>query len=614
MAPTTLGKYEIRDVLGRGAAGIVYDAWDPVIARRVAIKTVKLPTADDPDTQEELDRFRREAQAAGRLSHPNIVPVFDYGETNEIAYIVMEFVGGGSLQGYMKEVGQVPLPEVQRVMEQLLSGLQFSHDRGIVHRDIKPANVMLTSEREVKITDFGIARIEGSGGATMVGTMLGTPAYMSPEQWRGDAVIDARSDLYASGVMLYHMLTGKRPFDGGNQTAIMHKVLNGEFDPPSLHVPSLPRSIDAVVQKAMARAPADRFASASAFAAALKRAIADAMDDEDSDSTIARPVVPRVAPAVQPAPAKTPAVPAKTSSNMGVIVAAAVGVLVLGGGGAAWFMVGQGGKTEQPTAAVVPVQQPPAPVEPEKPAAVPQAEPAAAPQPPPVPTLSEALANVPCAAVYGETTPARASLRGVVPPDQYAAIRASFDATASQTHLWDVQALPASPYYCQVIDVLRPVLRGLGDQAGTTARLLPSPTTRSLVLVDNDPIDFDVTGPDYPSVLQVDYIDSTGKVSHYMPRRTAPAFTPRRLKPSERVRLFDTVPGAAFQVGPPPGTDLVVIIASSEPLQAKYTKDDDEPVAVYGSALKTALDAARRRGVRMSVDLVPVESREAPAK
>ncbi|HVY13685.1 MAG TPA: serine/threonine-protein kinase, partial [Rhodopila sp.] len=179
---SVLGKYEIRGILGRGAAGIVYDAWDPIIRRRVAIKTVKLPTSDDPDTQEELDRFRREAQAAGRLSHANIVPVFDYGETDEIAYIVMEFVGGGSLKKLMDEYKQVPPKEALRVMEQLLAGLQFSHDRGIVHRDIKPANVMLSDDNTVKITDFGIARIEGGSGATMVGTMLGTPAYMSPEQ------------------------------------------------------------------------------------------------------------------------------------------------------------------------------------------------------------------------------------------------------------------------------------------------------------------------------------------------------------------------------------------------------------------------------------------------
>ena len=201
MALETLGKYELQGVLGRGAAGTVYDARDPVIGRRVAIKTVKLPNADDDETREELERFRREARAAGGLSHPNIVPIFDYGETNQLAYIVMEFIGGGSLTGLLKKHTRLTVPEALRIMEQLLSGLQFSHDKGIVHRDVKPDNVMLTEDQTVKIADFGIARIEGSG-ATVVGTMLGTPSYMSPEQWRGDAQIDARSDIYAAGVLL----------------------------------------------------------------------------------------------------------------------------------------------------------------------------------------------------------------------------------------------------------------------------------------------------------------------------------------------------------------------------------------------------------------------------
>jgi hypothetical protein len=144
--------------------------------------------------------------------------------------------------------------------------------------------------------------------------------------------------------------------------------------------------------------------------------------------------------------------------------------------------------------------------------------------------------------------------------------------------------------------------------------LLPSPSTRTLQLIDNDPIDFDVVGPDTPSVLQVDYVDNTGKVSHYMPRKAPPAFAARRLKPNEHVRLFDQVPGAAFQVGPPAGTDLVVIIASSEPLNMQHSKDDDESVGVYVNALRTAIDAARRRGVRLSVELVPVQSLDTPAK
>ena len=225
-----LGKYEIKRPLGRGAMGIVYEGWDPIIARRVAIKTVRLPDSSDPDTEDALTRFRREAQAAGRLTHPNIVAVYDYGETHDLAYIVMEFVDGPPLKTLLDKHERFALDDAVRVMHDLLAGLQFSHERGVVHRDIKPANVMLTSTGQAKIADFGIARIESSS-MTQAGTLLGTPAYMSPEQFMGQ-VVDARTDIYSSGVLLYQLLTGERPFDGG-LSAIMHKALNTEPPAPS---------------------------------------------------------------------------------------------------------------------------------------------------------------------------------------------------------------------------------------------------------------------------------------------------------------------------------------------------------------------------------------------
>ena len=191
----TPGKYELRRILGKGAMGTVYEGYDPVIDRLVAIKTVRLVGADSEDAQaiEELERFRREAKAAGRLQHPNIVGVFDYGETDDIAYIVMEYVDGTTLKHVLDNGERYGVDDVVRLMDALLAGLQFSHDRGVVHRDIKPANVMLTSGGEIKIADFGIARIESSP-FTQAGTILGTPAYMSPEQFMGQRV-DAWTDI-----------------------------------------------------------------------------------------------------------------------------------------------------------------------------------------------------------------------------------------------------------------------------------------------------------------------------------------------------------------------------------------------------------------------------------
>jgi eukaryotic-like serine/threonine-protein kinase len=267
----TLGKYEIRGILGRGAMGTVYDGWDPLIARRVAIKTVPLPNEPDAETADEIARFRREAQAAGRLSHPGIVAIYDYGETNDVAYIVMEFVDGPTLKTLLGRDERFALPDVARIMGDLLSALQFSHDNGVVHRDIKPANVMLTKDGRAKIADFGIARIEQSS-MTQAGTLLGTPAYMSPEQFMGQT-IDARTDVYSSGALFYQLLTGERPYEGG-LTAIMHKVLNTEPPVPSAISVTTPKALDAVVARAMAKRPDDRFSNAAAFAAAIRAALA----------------------------------------------------------------------------------------------------------------------------------------------------------------------------------------------------------------------------------------------------------------------------------------------------------------------------------------------------
>ncbi len=247
-----LGKYEIRAVLGRGAMGTVYEGWDPVIARRVAIKTVRMPDEADSEEHEQLDRFRKEAQAAGRLHHPNIVGVFDYAETGELAYIVMEFAAGRTLKAMLE--GGVPpaLAEVGPLMDGLLSGLEYSHAHQVIHRDIKPANVIVTDTGALKIADFGIARI-GSSTMTQAGTIMGTPAYMSPEQFQGGA-IDTRTDIYSAGVVLFQLLTGKRPFEGGMAT-IMHAVLTSEAPLPSALSARVPPAVDQVVARAMARAP-----------------------------------------------------------------------------------------------------------------------------------------------------------------------------------------------------------------------------------------------------------------------------------------------------------------------------------------------------------------------
>jgi serine/threonine-protein kinase len=351
-----LGKYEIRSTLGRGAMGVVYEGWDPVISRRVAIKTVRLPDPSDAEAQEELSRFKREAQAAGRLNHPNVVGVFDYNETAELAYIVMEFVEGQSLKGLVGEQDRMALPVVARVLSDILDGLAYCHERGVVHRDIKPANIMITPEGQAKIADFGIARIESSS-MTQAGTVLGTPAFMSPEQFMG-VIVDARTDIYSTGVLLFQLLTGERPFEG-SMTTIMHKVLNTVPPKPSDLAITAPRSLDEVVARAMARRPEDRFPTATAFKQALQAALAAPAEPvappPSEDGTIiistprnraalAPPPPPSqpsyVAPAAPPAAAVAAAPAARRSKAP--LFAGVAAVVLIGGGAAAYVLTRPG--------------------------------------------------------------------------------------------------------------------------------------------------------------------------------------------------------------------------------------------------------------------------------
>jgi len=270
--PPTLGRYEIRGVLGSGAFGVVYDGWDPGIGRRVAIKTIRREQLDGSEADEIVERFKREAQAAGRLSHPNIVSVYEYGEDSGVAYIAMEFITGRELKSYFDRNERFPIPEVARIMTQILGALGVAHKSGIVHRDTKPGNIYLLEDGTVKVTDFGIARVESSN-LTQVGIALGTPPYMSPEQFMGDT-LDGRSDLFSAGVILYQFLTGERPFTGNQASTIMHNVLELEPPAPSILNVQVPRAFDAVLRKALAKRTEDRFATAREFADALNEAVA----------------------------------------------------------------------------------------------------------------------------------------------------------------------------------------------------------------------------------------------------------------------------------------------------------------------------------------------------
>src|SRR5262245_35116052 len=261
--PERLGKYEIKGALGKGAMGTVYKGFDPHIERFVAIKTVRKDLVEPELAAQYMARFKNEAKAAGRLHHPNIVGVYEYGEDDAVTFIAMEYVEGAGLREYLNRRVTFDFAQLVELMDQLLNALEFAHARGVVHRDIKPSNLIVSNLGVLKVADFGIARVDRTD-LTMAGMLIGTPMYMSPEQCRG-LDVDSRSDLFSAGVVLYELLTGEKPFRG-NMEAITYKICHEEPPPPSrLSKLRLPVAVDQLVATALAKDPAARFQSAQAF-------------------------------------------------------------------------------------------------------------------------------------------------------------------------------------------------------------------------------------------------------------------------------------------------------------------------------------------------------------
>ncbi len=272
------GRYEVRKTLGRGAMGVVYLAEDPIIGRQVAIKVIEAHEDADKDELEQLEaRFEREFRSAGRLDHPNVVGVYDVGYEDGNPFIAMEYVQGESLQSILGSKRAFTFDEIAGLATQLCSALDYAHDFGIVHRDIKPANIMVTRGGRAKIMDFGIARV-ATTTLTRTGSLIGTPAYMSPEQVMGKVVTGA-SDQFSLGVMLYHLLSGERPFIAESPTTIMYKIVHEEPLQPSIVEATLPAAVDAVLMRVLSKDPAERYPSASEFAAALRAALGTAPTD-----------------------------------------------------------------------------------------------------------------------------------------------------------------------------------------------------------------------------------------------------------------------------------------------------------------------------------------------
>jgi len=253
-----IGKYEILDTIGKGAMGIVYKALDPDIDRTVAIKAIRFDTvSEDTERDEIMKRFMREAQSAGKLVHPNIVTIYDVVKSKNMTYIVMQYIEGHSLQKTLSSGQKIPVEKAVFLLTQICSALSYAHERGIIHRDIKPANILLDKEGKPYLVDFGIARIETST-ITQTGRTVGTPSYMSPEQVMGQKV-DKCSDIFSLGVLLYEILTGKRPFHGESITTVIYKIIHEEPLASTEIKNALPKGFETIISKALAKDPKKRY-------------------------------------------------------------------------------------------------------------------------------------------------------------------------------------------------------------------------------------------------------------------------------------------------------------------------------------------------------------------
>ena len=323
-----IGRYTDLEQIGQGGMGTVYRAHDPVIGRDVAIKVISIR---DDLAEEEATQYRelflREAQAAGALLHPQIVAVHDIGmdPATRRPYIVMEHVAGQDLKKVIRSRAPLPKEEAVRITLQIASALDFAHRRGIVHRDVKPANVLLSEGGQVKITDFGVARLPGSD-LTRSDQFVGSPGFMSPEQLKG-AAVDGRSDLFALGVILYQLLTGKSPFDGESVSEVLYKITTQPVEPPSEVLPDVSPDFDPILEKALCKDPAGRYQTGKEMMAALVRHSGEIPEDEPEERNVRAAVAPAAAARSRGRAARRPA-RNTTWKSLGALVAALVLALV----------------------------------------------------------------------------------------------------------------------------------------------------------------------------------------------------------------------------------------------------------------------------------------------
>ena len=629
-------------MLGRGGAGVVYECLDPDLDRSVAIKNL-LP-AEDAEGQEHLERFRREAQALARMAHANIVRIYDYDDRSEdFPFIVMEFVEGGSLRQLLDPDQPMAPAQAVSLVRQVLAGLAATHKIGVIHRDIKPGNILMRGDLPL-IADFGIARIADKR-STMVGTVIGTAHYMAPEQLLGGE-IDHRADIWSTGVLLYQMLTGHQPFDGGNALAIMDAIRNTNPRPPSDHcLPGLiSGALDRAVLKSLAKRPEDRFASAEDFARALDEAIR--APAEVDKTTVMTPAA--------SAP-KAVAQGGRKASSLPWIAAGGGAVVLVGVGLTVWLLgsstpvpiprpvdsqpvvaqadpapvVPQGtppqgtppqgmplAREELPPPPVVtspavavppvvvpPVVAPPVAAVPPPPVVVPPVTTAPPPSvvqplPPPEPAgprltdLRDLAEAADCSVIGGTLEPGRLILTGLGAADIVTPLRGLWTAVrdsspAGGVSRFDVTGMTRVAGVCEALGLVRPFAPPLGSGRRPVSVRLDAKAPR---LRPDVGFSLSIGMPDFAGWVQVDYFSfADNAVLHVglsSPRLTRqPAQLPQsiQMNAAETALVFNGTAGSA-------GEDLVIAIASRDRLFAQ-PRPEVEDAQAYLNALRAALES-----------------------
>ncbi|MBV8525122.1 MAG: serine/threonine protein kinase [Acetobacteraceae bacterium] len=611
MESTSIGKYEIRAAIGRGAIGVVYEGWDSVLARKVAIKILPLPGTDE-ETSEKRSRFLREAQVAAGLHHPNIVGVYDYGETESSSYLVMELISGQSLKAILERGVRLPTEEVAAIMDGLLAGLQHSHDRGVVHRDIKPGNILISSEGAVKIADFGIARLESSE-MTQVGAFLGTPAYMSPEQVRGDRV-DARTDIYSAAVVLWQMLVGRRPFEGST-ASILHKIVSVEPSLPPDLLATVSPHMGPILAKALAKRPEQRYASAREFALVLRNAFRrdetlashrKDLDEVDTRIVARSDVISQTKASIGRGDG---AISGSTNSGQArkrrrLLLPVTTACLLVAGAGW-WVLAVPHGPATAPTLGAhndATLRGPPALTEP-------PSHPQATPSKPGLTlkaALSDAIAGLPCSllsvasgdgggfGVGGLTALGDASeleIRAVLG-------RVIAKAAASAPIAWNIRHVQGP--YCSVLDVLRSA-RGEGSDAGPGPLLsLAEPAAH---LMEGQTAQLKVAAPGAGGSMLLDYFGPDRSVTHLLDEGLAALGASQA---GTSVSEADPAADRTITIHAPRGDGLVTLITSPLPVFGQR-RPSVEDASTYLQDLKASLGRLGEQGRRVNVEALAIE-------